>query len=371
MAFDIEKIVKALERTGEVRVAVFGDYALDKYIYSDPVRDEPSAETGEAAYQFHRKKLSAGVGGTIANNLRALGTQVFCIGLLGEDGEGFELAMALEKTGADVSHMVRDPRICTSTYMKLLRKEETAGEEESDSVYHEVRRLDFRNYFEPPADLQEKMLDELKSLLAAHAIDAVIITDQYYQRNQGAVTDYLRQELSALAPQYPEIIFFADSRSFADGYHNMIVKCNHKELKALAGRPVDHIEEDAVDVPLDELEELGNLVSEKQNAELFITAGSRGMIAMGRPAAEGAAAEDDTAYPARVPAFRVTGPIDIVGAGDATNAGLVTGLVLGLTRAESARLACCISSITIQQLNTTGTATPAQVAERLRTWPNP
>ena len=43
MAFDTEKIAKALERTGEVRVAVFGDYALDKYIYSDPVRDEPSA----------------------------------------------------------------------------------------------------------------------------------------------------------------------------------------------------------------------------------------------------------------------------------------------------------------------------------------
>ena len=94
---------------------------------------------------------------------------------------------------------------------------------------------------------------------------------------------------------------------------------------------------------------------------------------MGRPASEAAsgAPEDGTAYPARIPAFRVTGPIDIVGAGDATNAGLVTGLVLGLTRAEAARLACCISSITIQQLNTTGTATPAQVAERLRTWPNP
>ena len=66
-----------------------------------------------------------------------------------------------------------------------------------------------------------------------------------------------------------------------------------------------------------------------------------------------------------VPGFKVEGEIDITGAGDATNAGIVTGLSLGLTEAESARLACAVSSITIQQIGKTGTATVAEVADRL------
>ena len=71
---------------------------------------------------------------------------------------------------------------------------------------------------------------------------------------------------------------------------------------------------------------------------------------------------------AQVPAFPVTGPIDIVGAGDASTAGIVLGLTLGLTPEEAAALGCCVSSITIQQLGVTGTATVPQVCERLRSY---
>lgn len=58
--------------------------------------------------------------------------------------------------------------------------------------------------------------------------------------------------------------------------------------------------------------------------------------------------------------------VDIVGAGDATNAGIVLGLTLGLTPEQAALLGNCVSSLTIQQLGTTGTATPQMVTERLR-----
>ena len=86
---DVEKIISSLKNTDKVKIVVFGDYALDKYLYIDPENDEPSAETGMPAYQVHRKFLSAGVGGTITNNLRARGAQVSCIGLIGEDGEAW------------------------------------------------------------------------------------------------------------------------------------------------------------------------------------------------------------------------------------------------------------------------------------------
>jgi sugar/nucleoside kinase (ribokinase family) len=62
----------------------------------------------------------------------------------------------------------------------------------------------------------------------------------------------------------------------------------------------------------------------------------------------------------------VTGPIDIVGAGDSTTAGIVSALCAGATPAQAARLGCLVASITIQQLGVTGTASPEQVLARQR-----
>ena len=58
--------------------------------------------------------------------------------------------------------------------------------------------------------------------------------------------------------------------------------------------------------------------------------------------------------------------MDIVGAGDSASAGFVLGLTRELTARQSAMVGCCVSSITIQQIGTTGTATVPQVLERLK-----
>ncbi len=334
---DIEKIISALSKAENIRVVVFGDYALDKYLYIDPKRDELSVETGLTAYQVHRKSMAAGIGGTITNNLRAMRVPVSCIGIVGDDGEGFELLRELNRVGADTTYMVKDASMCTSTYTKPMRKDE-AG------VYREMNRLDFRNYEEPPRATQDKMLENLEKALE-HA-DAVIITDQYFQRNQGAVTDYIRERLGELALNRNDKIFYADSRSFINEYKNMIIKCNNLELfSKFGGNEADAENLDAVIAK-------GREIAERNGRLFFVTRGSKGMVVFGEKTE-------------LIPAFHVTGEIDIVGAGDAANAGIVMGLALGLSPAEAALLGCCISSITIQQIGKTGTASPEAVAERL------
>ena len=135
---DAGKIARALDRAGEIRVAVFGDYCLDKYLYMDPKRDELSVETGLMAWQIHEKRLFPGAGGTVASNLRSLGVQVICIGLMGDDGEGYDLRKALEKIGADSSLMVVSDEICTGTYTKPMRLQED-GSWERDFEIHKER----------------------------------------------------------------------------------------------------------------------------------------------------------------------------------------------------------------------------------------
>ena len=69
---------------------------------------------------------------------------------------------------------------------------------------------------------------------------------------------------------------------------------------------------------------------------------------------------------ARVPGIRVAGPLDIVGAGDACSAAISAALAAGAQPVEAATIATLAASITVQQLGTTGTATPAQLRRRLQ-----
>lgn len=329
-----ERILHALNRTAQARIIVFGDYALDKYFYMDPENDEPSAETGLSAYQINRKHLSAGVGGTITQNLRALGANVICIGITGNDGEGYELTKILDNIGADTRYMIRTDKMSTCAYYKPMRKQ-------PDGEYTEMNRLDIRNLFEPPKEIQEELLKNLET--AIPEADAVLVTDQFYQRNMGAITDCIRDELGRLAQKYPEKLFYADSRSFINEYKNMILKCNNFELFSKFAGGKGNPES------LDEIRNEGTKICEKTGHVFFVTRGSEGIAAF------------DGDECKIIPAFKVTGKIDIVGAGDATNASLVLGLVLGLTPEESATLACAVSSITIRQIGTTGTASPDEI----------
>ncbi len=338
MAFSIQKIQQALGDVHSRVIVVVGDYCLDKYFYSDPARDEASVETGLDAYQIHRKAVFAGVGGTITNNLRALGAQVRCVGTVGEDGEGWELLHVLEQIGADTTGMISTPHLMTSTYIKPMRKTPTGG-------YIEANRMDIRNFAPLPEDLQQQVQDNL--LHAINGAHAVIVTDQFLERNCSVVTDNLRAAVSRLANEYPNLIFYADSRGFIHEYRNVIIKCNH--LEAVRAILPEHQGEITQELLLD----CGKQLAHRNQSPVVITRGHQGSLLF------------DGDRVSQVPAFAVEGPLDIVGAGDATNAGIVLGLCLGLSLEEAALLGNCVSSITIQQIGVTGKATVDQVQQRL------
>jgi sugar/nucleoside kinase (ribokinase family) len=65
-----------------------------------------------------------------------------------------------------------------------------------------------------------------------------------------------------------------------------------------------------------------------------------------------------------VPGYPVSGPVDIVGAGDSATAGIVSALLAGASAIEAAAMGNLVASITVQQLGVTGTASPEQVLAR-------
>src|SRR5688500_15946604 len=79
-----------------LRIAVAGDFCLDRYLEIDPARGESSIETGLPVHNVVAVRSQPGAAGTILANLAALGVgALFPVGFAGDEGEGHELRRAL------------------------------------------------------------------------------------------------------------------------------------------------------------------------------------------------------------------------------------------------------------------------------------
>jgi sugar/nucleoside kinase (ribokinase family) len=111
-------------------------------------------------------------------------------------------------------------------------------------------------------------------------------------------------------------------------------------------------ESDSVE-PLAMARACGQVLFERSQKPVFVTLGANGVLGVTEAGIE------------HVPGLPVAGEIDVVGAGDSVMAGLVAGLCAGSTAKEAAIIGNLAASITIQQLGTTGTASPQQLRQRL------
>ena len=87
---DSARLNAIAKRYSDLRIAVLGDFCLDRYLEIDPSKQETSLETGLPVHNVVNVRAQAGGAGTIVNNLVALGVgTILPVGLVGEDGEGF------------------------------------------------------------------------------------------------------------------------------------------------------------------------------------------------------------------------------------------------------------------------------------------
>jgi rfaE bifunctional protein kinase chain/domain len=342
------RLDELLQQFPSLHILVVGDFFLDKYLSLDPALSEISLETGLEAYQVVEIRHSPGAAGTVVSNLRALEIQVSVAGVIGRDGEGFDLKQGLIRRGVNIEALLETPHRFTPTYTKpMLRSDEPGGSE------RELNRLDIKNRRPLPVDLEAAVITQLERLLPE--VDGIIIADQVQERNCGVITDGVRTMLARLAQQYPTKIFAADSRVRIGEFEGVIVKPNLHEAQGAVGR----LEDWKVEGWSGEAESLaiaracGQALFERSQKPVFVTLGANGILVVTAASSE------------HVPGLPVSGEIDVVGAGDSVMAGLVAGLCAGSTTKEAAFIGNLAASITIQQMGTTGTASPEQMRQRI------
>ncbi len=347
-----------LEALPRVTVGVVGDFFLDAYFDCDRALDEPSLETGRNCYQVVRCRRQAGAAGTVAANLRALGVgRVPAVGFCGDDGEGYELRRAMARLGLDLGGFLTCPERCTPMYGKPTYVERRGRRLR---VVEELERLDIKNRRRTPAWVEAAIVDHVQ----AHAPgwQGAIVLDQVSEAGCGAITPRVRELVNGWLAARPGLVVLADSRERLGLFRHVILKPNQREAARL-GRPAAagglgasaasgaQQRQSAAD-SLVPWRTLARTLAERSGRPVFLTMGAGGLIA----AADGRADH--------VPAVPVPAPVDPVGAGDTTSAAAVAVLAAGGTVIEAALVAVLAASITVQQLGTTGTASPAQVLRR-------
>ena len=315
-----EAILRELPR---LRALVVGDICLDRWCRYDPLLALASAETGIPRVAVVRTEATAGAGGTIANNLASLGVgHVSVLGVIGDDGHGFELRKTLQARGIRDELLVEAAGRQTFTYTKLI---------DQTTDIEDLPRVDF--LFEPAPEAERAVLDRLIEVV--DGFDLILVPDQAETENGGVVTEAVRTLLAELAAVYTDKIFLADSRRRAHLFSRVLLKANRAEAeeasRAICGR-VD----------------LRQMRAASKAPVLFVTDGGEGVRIF---------EETGESF---VAVRKVEKPVDICGAGDSFAAGAAIALFLTDSTTRAAEFGSRIAEITIGKRGT-GTASTAEV----------
>jgi rfaE bifunctional protein kinase chain/domain len=326
----------------DLTIAVIGDLFLDRYLDLDATLTEASLETGLDAYQVTRVRAQPGAAGTVLNNLVALGVKrAVMIALIGDDGEGYELRQALAALRVvDTERVVSWPGRRTPTYTKPMLHAQGQPD-------RELNRLDIKNRTPTPREAEDRLLAALDEIWPG--TDGLLVMDQVLEPDCGVITSRVRERLAELGARHPNKLILADSRERIGSFRNVWSKPNQTEcVRAIPGvaEGPEQVRNCAIEL------------ARRNKRPVFCTRGANGILVVdSRFARE---------HIHQIPAYPVHGPIDIVGAGDSTSAAIACALAARATLEEAAAFGNLVASITIQQIGTTGTATPEQVQERWR-----
>ena len=306
-----QDLIPVLQRLGRPRVAVIGDFMLDRYVWGEAQRVSPEAPV-PVVHAHHEEDRLGGAGNVVANLLE-LGAEVLCFGVVGADDSGRAMVKALEGLGADASGLVTCPDRPTTQKIRVM-----ARNQQMLRVDREERR-----------ELVEESGQRLVDAVMAAEWDAVVLSDYA----KGCLTRELVEAIlaesrrrgrpSVVDPKHHDFRFYRGAT---------LLTPNRLEAEAAAG------------------EELPELESLRQRSEtlrkgadiqyLLVTLGAEGMLLLG-----------GDQEPIHLPtAARQV--YDVTGAGDTVLATAALALADGLPAETAMRLANCAASLAVGKVGT-------------------
>ena len=227
------RLIELIEKLPITRVALLGDFMVDRYLYGNAERLSPEAPVPVLHYQQEQWRL--GGAGSVAANLATLKARVEIFGISGTDEVQSTLRRLLSDVSVHGDGLLSDPSRVTTCKMRLVGSAQHRHPQQ-------LLRLDFENNHPISDEFARRLLDKL-----AHAMpDQQMLCIEDY--NKGVVTPSLCQNAIAIARQHqvPVIIDPAGSADYSKYRGATCIKLNRTETATASKLPADTPEQAAI-----------------------------------------------------------------------------------------------------------------------------
>jgi D-beta-D-heptose 7-phosphate kinase/D-beta-D-heptose 1-phosphate adenosyltransferase len=316
------------------RILVVGDVMLDRFLWGKVSRISPEAPV--PVVEINRESLFPGGAANVARNLRALGSSVSILGVLGDDDTGEDLRDLLDQQGVNTDGLIIDPNRPTTLKTRIVAHGQ------------QVVRFDHEKCVDLPPQIERKVLEQFESRL--ENVSAVIFEDYA----KGLLSQRLLNAMQRLAHQARKVTAADPNSRSRIRYSGLTaVTPNRSEAFAAAGLP--HVEP-TEDVLRDEaLLRVGQaLLRIWKPRNLLVTLGEDGMCLF-RPDKK----------PHHIPTVAQE-VFDVSGAGDTVIAALVLALAAKADAVDAAEISNHAAGVVVGKVGTATCSPDELIASFLR-----
>ncbi|MBP1767625.1 MAG: D-beta-D-heptose 7-phosphate kinase [Candidatus Aminicenantes bacterium] len=331
MTSELSRLQGIIDRFSRKKIAVWGDFILDEYLYGKTRRISREAPVLIISYQS--QEFSLGGAGNAVLNLKALGADPLPIGVLGRDDAGDHICEILKARGIPTRSLLRLADYQTPVKTRIL-----AGEENTKK--QQILRIDKEAAVPETPRLRGRLVRMLQSV--STTVQALLISDYNYQTVQ-------------------EEIFGAALPAFKTAGRPVTLDSRYRLLHfqgITAATPNEPEVEGALHVELNDnlliLKRAGDLLLKNlQSPALLITRGSRGMALF-----------EKGKQPFLIPIHGPKDIVDVTGAGDTVISVFTLALAAGAGFREATTLANHAGGIVVMKKGT-ATVSAAELKESL------
>jgi len=310
-----------VSRFPSTSVLIVGDVMLDQFVIGHVSRISPEAPVPVVEHDHDEYRI--GGAGNVAANVRALGSQVGLVGIVGQDRAAELLREELTRRAIGCDRLVVDAARPTTTKQRIVTTRN-----------QQVARVDYEDDTEVTGPLEQQIIAQAVAQL--DDVNVVIVSDYL----KGVVTRSLVAALVERArgrrvpvlvdPKIPHLEYYAGTT---------LVTPNHHEAEMATHLRI-RTDDDA--------RRAGRVFVERAKCQgVLITRGEHGMSLV------------DPSCEAHYPAV-AREVADVTGAGDTVIATLALGLAAGASLAEAAQLANQAAGIVVRRFGP-ATVTPGEL----------
>jgi len=291
----------------EFKIMTIGDFGLDIWREGESRRLSPEAPVPVVLNPSERK--SPGMAGNVAANLKSLGAEVFCIGVVGESRFG----------EATIDAYIRAGLHCCSTTLIRDRSRFTTVKERITSDSHQITRIDRESTHDISMAIMNAMVNQIEASM--RFTDGVVISDY----GKGVCTPRLVSHVMRIAKREDVPVFVDPKKNLLIYRGATILKPNAVEWKAYKDAYVD---------------------TEVHAKFVVVTCGELGMNIITHSAEDG-----QTLYNTNFPGYKV--PVhDRTGAGDTAMAVMALEYLFSEDIAKAVKLANLAGALAVQHSGT-------------------